>query len=85
MSQSSEERAPDGGQETESVELGDPARIEVETTRGSSQEQPRPNLDQREERISTTRKPMGPPLEAGTASLDDTRGLGSTEGPTDPS
>lgn len=84
MSQSREERVPDGSQETESVELGDPARIDQET-RESLEDQPRPNLDRREERISTTRKPMGPPLETGTPSFDETPPPENTEGPTDPS
>jgi len=85
MSESPEARIPDGVQEAQSVELGDPARVDDEPTRGSLDE--RPDLDRREERISSTRKPMGPPLEPGAASPDATRGSGSTEsteGPTDP-
>ena len=84
MSQSPEARTPDGGEEAVSVEVGEPVRIE-DPLRGSQEDQPRPNLDQREERISTTRKPMGPPIEEDTPSLEESRPRENPEGPTDPS
>jgi hypothetical protein len=52
------ERPQAGEEEAETVELGTPQR-EVER---EEHEDVRPDLDERHERIRTTRKPMGPPL-----------------------
>ena len=85
MSQPPEERTPDGVQEAKTVELGEPHRADTEGRDESLEESPRPNLDRRQDRISTERKQAGPPLEAGPESLDEGRAVENTEPPTDPS
>ena len=75
-----DERAADGRQDTESIELGEPTR-EPDTER-AAREHERPDLDEREDRISEQRKPMGPPL-PDTDQQDDAL-RAPTEGPTDP-
>jgi hypothetical protein len=56
-----EGRPPAGRGEANSVEHGEPAH-EREARDEALRQEPRPNLDEREDRISTRRKPMGPPL-----------------------
>jgi hypothetical protein len=85
MSQPPEERTPDGREEAQTIELGEPRRADTEGPDESLEELPRPNLDRRQDRISTERKPAGPPLEAGPESLDEGRARENTEPPTDPS
>jgi hypothetical protein len=53
-----ETRSPDGRDEASTVNVGDPARISEQHT-PPAEEQHR-DLDARQDRISTTRKPMGP-------------------------
>lgn len=77
------ERSPAGQAESESVDLDEPQREERRAERGG----PRPNLDERHERIQTTRKPMGPPLGEPDEdeALDDTLERGrEAEQPVDP-
>ena len=52
---------PQGDEETSRAELGEPRTVEEGAERGL--DEGRPDLDEREERIRTERKPMGPPLE----------------------
>lgn len=56
-----QERPPHGSQEATASEVGEPGR-ESGDERQAREEQ-RPDLDERQRRISTQRKPMGPPLE----------------------
>jgi hypothetical protein len=74
------ERAADGRQDAESIEVGEPTR-ESDAERAAREEE-RPDLDEREERISEQRKPMGPPL-PDTEQQEEAR-RAPTEGPTDP-
>lgn len=84
MTNESQGRAPDGGEDATTVELGEPTR-ETAATRRRAREEERPDLDERERRIRTERKPMGPPLEAPTEERDDPRPReGPSEPPTDP-
>jgi hypothetical protein len=52
------ERPPAGEEDSRSVDLGEPER-EAE---GEDREERRPDLDERHDRIRTTRKAPGPPL-----------------------
>jgi len=62
MSEAPRERKPDGTQEARTSEAGEPSRgLERDA---SALEEERPDLDERQSRISTRRKPMGPPIEA---------------------
>jgi hypothetical protein len=79
-----EPERPDGSEESESVEVGEPDSGEE---RRGLQEDERPNLDEREERISTRRKPMGPPLEKPEETREadrEDREEGPAPGPVDP-
>jgi hypothetical protein len=57
MTQESEGPAPLGQSEAESANVGEPERGGGEESAAE-----KPDLDQREERIRTERKPAGPPL-----------------------
>jgi hypothetical protein len=59
MIEKPESPPPDGREEPESVDVGEP---ESGQERSERRDDRRPNLDEREENISTRRKPMGPPL-----------------------
>jgi hypothetical protein len=73
------ERAPDGRDEAQSVDLGEPERIE----RGGPQEDVEPpDLDERQRRIRPERRPAGPPLEE--TPREERRGAERTEPPVDP-
>ncbi len=65
--QEQQEPAPHGSEEAQTVDLGEPEHEDAEADEVARAEraEERPNLDEREARISTERKPMGPPLEAG--------------------
>jgi hypothetical protein len=83
MSEDPEGRPPAGEAEPVSVDVGEPTRA----TRGEGGEERRPDLDERESRISTERKPMGPPLqdpEAPPESDFERRERGPAERPVDP-
>jgi hypothetical protein len=70
MTEEPEGPAPQGESGVESAELGEPERAGGEESAGE-----RPDLDEREQRIRTERKPAGPPLEDGdeqeSAAVDD--------------
>ena len=57
MTQESEDPAAHGQSESESAEVG-----EAERGGGEESAAERPDLDERQERIRTERKPAGPPL-----------------------
>jgi hypothetical protein len=63
MNGESQERPPDGSEEAEAVEAGEPTHETEEAARARAQAEEKPDIDERESRISTRRKPMGPPLE----------------------
>jgi hypothetical protein len=74
---------PEGTESAQRAELGEPSQEEPEAADARA-EQPRPDLDERERRLATVRKPMGPP----TPRVDippEEAAEPSTEGPTDPS
>lgn len=83
-----QEREPDGSQEAKTSRAGEPAR-RLEQGERSAREEERPDLDERQSRISTRRKPMGPPLEDMEEEADDlareAAPEASPEPPTDPS
>ena len=82
MIEEPESPPPRGQDEAQSLELGDP-----ETPSEGRREEARPNLDERERRISTRRKPMGPPLEKPEEAREEDigrRNQGPTERPVDP-
>jgi hypothetical protein len=74
-------REPSGRDEAETQDAGEPQR---ETDRPqSAAEDERPDLDERERRLSTRRKAPGPPLEKedATREEDETRAEGPEERP----
>jgi hypothetical protein len=76
------ESAPPGGRdEVASASLGEAQRVSARERGGGE----RPDLDERERRIATRRKPMGPPLEEPVEPREDTRDVpGADEPPVDP-
>ncbi len=83
MSDQPQGRTPDGGEESAAGQVGEPAR-DSDAVERRVREEERPDLDERERRIRTQRKPMGPPLEeaeerAGARGPEESR-----EPPTDP-
>ena len=84
MTQETEGRAPEGRSEAETVELGEPTRRNREEALRAREEEVRPDLDERDRRISTERRPMGPPLREPTE-REELQQRERTEGPTDPS
>ena len=64
MTESPEPRTPDGDEQAEAVEVGEPDRLDPDRTRAAreDEEEARPDLDARERRVRTTRRPPGPPL-----------------------
>lgn len=88
MTESPEPRTPDGGEQAEAVEAGEPARVDPDRSRAAREdEEPRPDLDERERRVRTTRRPPGPPLressDRGDRRADDSAEETNVE-PTDP-
>lgn len=80
------EREPDGNQEAKTSSVGEPTR-ELEHGEQRAREEERPDLDERQSKISTRRKPMGPPLEDLEDADDIAREAApeaSPEPPTDP-
>jgi hypothetical protein len=74
---------PEGTESAQRAELGEASQEEPEAAEERA-EQPRPDLDERQQRLSSVRKPMGPP----TPRVDtrpEEAAESSTEGPTDPS
>lgn len=83
MSDQSQERTPDGREESETVQVGEPAR-ESDAVERRAREEQRPDLDERESRIRTQRKPMGPPLQEAEERAERRGPEESPEPPTDP-
>jgi hypothetical protein len=83
MSDQSQGRAPDGGEESATVQVGGPVRDSDDVERRAREEE-RPDLDERERRIRTQRKPMGPPLEEAEERAEPRGPVESPEPPTDP-
>jgi hypothetical protein len=84
MIEERESEVPDGREESESAEVGQP---DSGRERRELREDERPNLDDREQRISTRRKPMGPPLEKPEETREEDRedrDEGAAPGPVDP-
>jgi hypothetical protein len=67
MNEDPEVRPPTGQDESASVELGEP----TSEPEGEEREERRPDLDERDRRISTRRKPMGPPLQEPEEARED--------------
>jgi hypothetical protein len=82
MSDQPSGRAADGREEGNSVDAGEPAR-EPNGEREALDEE-RPDLDERERRIRTERKPMGPPLPEPEDRGDEREVEVPPEPPTDP-
>jgi hypothetical protein len=83
MTENIEARTPDGEGEAVRVSAGEPSRVQP----GAPQADQRPDLDAREERIGTSRKPLGPSQEE-APDRDDTPPQvdeGDGPAPTDPS
>lgn len=91
MNEQAREPAPDGDEEARTVKLGEPEHEAGEVERGAREEreEERPDLDERERRVSTERKPMGPPLEEGeegaAPSPEEEAAEPPAEPPTEPS
>ncbi len=83
MSDQSQERTPDGGEESATVQVGEPVR-ESDAVERRAREEERPDLDERERRIRTQRKAMGPPLEEAEERAEPQGPEESPEPPTDP-
>lgn len=91
MNEEAREPAPDGDEKAEKAELGEPEHEAADVEQGALEErrEERPDLDERERRISPERKPMGPPLDepdegAGPPVEEEAREA-PEESPTDPS
>lgn len=83
MTESAQPTEPDGTEEASRAEVGEPSRIDERAGAGPNDEA-RPDLDAREERMSTTRKPAGPSREE-PEERDDVPPRQNDQGPTDPS
>ncbi len=83
MSDQSQERTPDGGEESTAAQVGEPVR-DSDAVERRAREEERPDLDERERRIRTQRKPMGPPLEEAEERGERRGPVESPEPPTDP-
>ena len=83
MTDSSQPTDPDGTEEATRAEVGEPSRIDEEAGGGLSLEE-RPDLDARQDRLGTVRKPAGPSRGA-SEERDDTPPRQNPQGPTDPS
>jgi|SRR5215217_932276 len=85
MSDQSQERTPDGGEESARVQVGEPVR-DSDANERRAREEERPDLDERQRRIRTQRKSAGPPIEeAEEEERAERRGPEeSTEPPTEP-
>ena len=84
MIEKPESDLPDGREESEPVEVGEPDSGQEARERRADE---RPNLDEREQKISTRRKPMGPPLEKPEETPEEDRedpDQGAAPGPVDP-
>lgn len=83
MTESTQPTEPDGTEEAQRAEVGTPARLD-EGAGGGPNADARPDLDAREERMSATRKPMGPPQEQSEVH-EDAPPRRDDQRPTDPS
>lgn len=81
MSDESQERTPNGGEESAAAEVGEPVRDAAERR---AREEERPDFDERQRQIRTQRKPMGPPLEEPEERAEIRGPEESPEPPTDP-
>jgi hypothetical protein len=70
MSDQSQERTPDGGEESTAAQVGEPVR-DSDAVERRAREEERPDLDERERQIPTQVKRMGPPLEEPEACAED--------------
>jgi hypothetical protein len=90
MNEQEREPAPHGTEEANSGELGEPEHepAEIEEALRAEREEELPDFDERHRRISTERKPMGPPLEeeeGEAAPESEEESETSEEPPTEPS
>jgi hypothetical protein len=83
MSDQTQGRTPDGGDESAAVRVGEAVR-ESDSDERRAREEERPYLDERERRIRTQRKPMGPPLEDADELAERRGPEESPEPPTEP-
>jgi hypothetical protein len=83
MSDESQERTPDGGEESARVQLGEPVR-DSDADERRAREEERPDFDERQRQIRTQRKPMGPPLEEPEDRAERRGPEESSEPPTEP-
>jgi len=83
MSDQSQGQTPDGGEEAARVEVGEPER-DSDAAERRAREAERPDFDERQRRIRTQRKPMGPPLEEPEDRAERRGPEESPEPPTDP-
>jgi hypothetical protein len=83
MNDQSQGRTPDGGEEAARVQVGEPERGSNADERRAREEE-RPDFDERERRIRTQRKPMGPPLEEPEDRAERRSPEESPEPPTEP-
>ena len=83
MSDQSQGRTPDGGEEAARAQVGEPER-DSDAVERRAREEERPDFDERERRIRTQRKPMGPPLEEPEDRAELRGPAESSEPPTDP-
>ena len=83
MTENTNGSPPDGTEEADRVEIGEAAQP-VPGVEATDRDEGRPDLDLRQRRMATIRKPMGPaPQRSDTR--DDSAVSASDEGPTDPS
>lgn len=61
MSDTPESRAPDGSAPSREAAVGEPIQEGAEVESPGRPTPPRPDLDRRQERIPTKRRPAGPP------------------------
>jgi|GEM_PF-4334138 len=79
----SQGREPDGDEQAKTSEVGEPRRgLEHDEKRALEEE--RPDLDERQSRISTRRKPMGPPLDDLEERAEDLAREAAPETPPEP-
>lgn len=85
MSQSAESPAPQGAEDAEYVELPEPASQSAEEVRARDDE-PGPNLDERQAAVRTERRAAGPDADDGEEreALEEIQPEESNESPTDP-
>lgn len=75
-------REPDDSTESATADAGSEKKQDTEAL--GTRRPDRPDYDQREQRISEQRKPMGPPLKDGDAEAAELRSDAEDEDPIDP-